>query len=341
MLKCALMVSLAGAASVFANPAAEIAKKAFASTVLVVIEDAHGQPVLLGSGFVLREHAIVTNMHVVEGASQGYAKRIDEETKHQIEGILQADNGHDLAVLAVPSLFAPALPIGDSTKLAVGDTVYAVGNPRGLEGTFSAGIVSSIRTIDSQKILQITAPISPGSSGGAVLNERGEVVGVAVATLQDGQNLNFAIPASYLSTMKLAAKPVPFASASKKPGAVPRLAPAKSPSDFVDQFVADLATNNVDTQLRYYAERTNYYEFGPVNKTAISRDLRSDIKTWPNRSYSIRGTPTITLANNGFTAQFPMAYRLAGTKGVSSGLLEMTLEAEFDQHSPQITQIQK
>src|SRR6266478_2202281 len=101
MLRYALIVLLVSTASVFANSAAEIAKKAFASTVLVVIEDAYGQPVLLGSGFVLKEHAIVTNMHVIEGALQGYAKQVGDDTKHKLEGILQADNSHDLAVLSV------------------------------------------------------------------------------------------------------------------------------------------------------------------------------------------------------------------------------------------------
>ncbi len=190
-----------------AGSAAEIAKGAFGSTVLVVTEDAHGQPLSLGSGFVLRDGAIVTNMHVIEGASRGYIKQIDSKTKHNIEGILRADNRHDLAVLSVPSLSAPAVRLGDSTKLAVGDTVYAVGNPRGLEGTFSQGIISSVRTFDSETILQITAPISPGSSGGPVLNDRGEVVGVAVATFKGGQNLNFAVPASYLAGVALAVKP--------------------------------------------------------------------------------------------------------------------------------------
>ena len=342
MLRCALIVSLAGAASAFANTAAEIAKRAFASTVLVVIENGNGQPLLLASGFVVREHAIVTNMHVIERASQGFAKQIDSETKHKLEGILQADSSHDLAVLLVPSLSAPALPIGDSTKLAVGDTVYAVGNPRGLEGTFSQGIVSGIRKIDSETILQITAPISPGSSGGPILNEQGEVVGVAVATFEDGQNLNFAIPASYLSTMNLAERPLPLASAAKKhTGARPNSTLVKSPLDFVEQFAADLATNDVDTQLRYYADRTDYYEFSRANKATVSRDLRGDIKTWPNRTYSIRGTPEITPTNNGFVAQFPMAYKLGGTKGVSTGLLEMTFEAQFDGETPQITQIHK
>jgi len=340
-LQCALIVWIAGSASVFANSAAEIAKEAFASTVLVVIEDANGEPVLLGSGFVIREHTIVTNMHVIEGAYQGYVKQIDSETKHKLEAVLQSDSSHDLAVLSVPSLSAPALPIGDSTKLAVGDTVYAVGNPRGLEGTFSQGIVSSIRHIDSATLLQITAPISPGSSGGPILNERGEVVGVAVATFKDGQNLNFAIPASYLSTTNLAEKHLPFALAPKKPVAVPSSTLAQSPSDFIQRFVTDLASNDLGRQLRYYADRIRYYEFGRVDKAAVSRDLRSDIKTWPNRTYSIPGSAKITVTDNGFTAQFPMSYSLAGTKGVSTGILEMSIEAEMDGQIPRITQIHK
>src|SRR5881397_2515251 len=126
-----LIIWLATIVSAYGSPAAEIAKKAFASTVLIVIEDDHGQPLSLGSGFVLRDGAIVTNMHVIEGASRGYIKQIDNKTKHNIEGILRADNRHDLAVLSVPSLSAPAVRLGDSTKLAVGDTIYAVGNPRG------------------------------------------------------------------------------------------------------------------------------------------------------------------------------------------------------------------
>jgi hypothetical protein len=70
-----------------------------------------------------------------------------------------------------------------------------------LEGTFSQGIVSSIRQIGSDKLLQITAPISPGSSGGPVLNSKGEVIGVSVATFRGGQNLNFAIPSNYLKDL--------------------------------------------------------------------------------------------------------------------------------------------
>lgn len=85
--------------------------------------------------------------------------------------------------------------------MQVGATVYAVGNPRGLEGTFSDGIISSIRPVGSDKLIQITAPLSPGSSGGPVLNIKGEVIGVSFSYIQKGQNLNFAIPSNYLNQL--------------------------------------------------------------------------------------------------------------------------------------------
>jgi hypothetical protein len=91
--------------------------------------------------------------------------------------------------------------------VAVGDEVYVVGNPQGLEGTFSQGIVSSVRQVGPDSLLQITAPISPGSSGGPVLSAQGKVIGVAVATFRGGQNLNFAVPASYLTPLLANHKP--------------------------------------------------------------------------------------------------------------------------------------
>jgi hypothetical protein len=96
---------------------------------------------------------------------------------------------------------APSLLLGDSGNAKVGDEVYVVGNPLGLEGTFSSGIISGIRQVDKDKLFQITAPISPGSSGGPVLNKSGMVIGIAVASYQGGQNLNFAIPSSYLESI--------------------------------------------------------------------------------------------------------------------------------------------
>jgi hypothetical protein len=181
------------------------------------MEDSNGQPLAMGSGFVVKDGIVATNLHVVEGASRGYAKLADRKDKFKVSGTVGTDAARDIVLLAVEDLKAPALTLGDSNQVAVGDAVYAVGNPRGLEGTFSAGIISSIRKVGDDSLLQITAPISPGSSGGPVVNSKGEAVGVSVATFKGGQNLNFAIPSSYLTTlMATPTKLVKFAGGAKE-----------------------------------------------------------------------------------------------------------------------------
>ena len=207
---------LVGEHSANAYTVQEIAKKSTGSTLLLVMEDANGQPLAFGSGFPVRNGEVASNLHVVKGAVRGYAQLVDQNTKHDIEGIVAVDPKRDLVVLKISSADLPGLPLGDSDVVQIGESVYAVGNPRGLEGTFSQGIVSSIREVGTDKLLQITAPISPGSSGGPVLNSKGEVIGVSVATFKGGQNLNFAIPVNYLKTLL------------EKPGPVKPLAQAKS-----------------------------------------------------------------------------------------------------------------
>ena len=211
---CGAFLVLVGASSAHAQTAQEIAKKAFGSTVLLVMDDANGQPLSLGTGFFVRDGEIASNLHVVEGAARGYAKLVGQKTKYDIEGITAVDAERDLIVLKISASRSQALPLGSSDAVQVGESVFAVGNPQGLEGTFSQGIVSSIREVGSDKLLQITAPISPGSSGGPVLNGKGEVIGVSVATFRGGQNLNFAIPSDYLKALLAKAGPAkPFAQA--------------------------------------------------------------------------------------------------------------------------------
>jgi len=165
---------------------------------LIVVENDVGQPVSLGSGFIVRDGVIATNLHVIEGGSRGYAKLIGKSEKLSIEGTVGIDPVHDLALVQILGGRGGTLSLSTNDAAEVGELVYAVGNPQGLEGTFSQGIVSGIRTVKSDRLLQITAPISPGSSGGPVLNSRGEIIGVAVATFRGGQNLNFAVPVEYL-----------------------------------------------------------------------------------------------------------------------------------------------
>ena len=197
----------------------QIAQKAFRSTVLLVMEDANGQPLSLGSGFFVKDGQIATNLHVVEGAARGYAKLVGKETKFNIDGYTAIDEKRDMIILKVTTFGVQSILLGNSDFAQVGETVYAVGNPRGLEGTFSDGIISSIRPVGSDKLIQMTAPLSPGSSGGPVLNRKGEVIGVSVLTIRDGQNLNFAIPSNYLKKLLIKVgytKPLSQAQSAKR-----------------------------------------------------------------------------------------------------------------------------
>ena len=214
-----LILLLCGIPPANAQTPQQIAKKAFGSTVLLVMEDANGQPISLGSGFFVRNGQIATNLHVVEGAARGYAKLVGQKTKYDIEGITAIDRQRDLVILKVSVFGQQVLSLGDSDTVQVGESVYAVGNPRGLEGTFSQGIISSIREVGTDKLLQITAPISPGSSGGPVLNGVSDVIGVSVATFRGGQNLNFAIPSTYLRTLLAQLGPAKPLSQAKSPKA--------------------------------------------------------------------------------------------------------------------------
>ena len=180
-----------------------IAQKALASTVYLRGYDVDGKELGAGSGFFVGTDKVATNHHVITGAVSIYAKIVGEEEWYVVESIAATDETHDLAVLKLSGITAPALPLTDSDAVQVGDSVYAVGNPERLEGTFSEGIISSIRGEGNNKWIQMTASISPGSSGGAVLNNKGKVIGVATASHPgaEAENLNFAVPSNYLKAL--------------------------------------------------------------------------------------------------------------------------------------------
>ncbi len=192
----------------YAQTARQIAGNTFPSVVLLVMQDANGQTLSLGSGFFVESDVVATNLHVIEKARKGYAKIIGENRKFDVVGCVGVDIRRDLALLKLGGANAPGLRLADSAEVAIGDEVYVVGNPRGLEGTFSSGIVSGIRRLGGDTLLQITAPISPGSSGGPVLDSLGRVIGIASGTFKMGENLNFAIPAGYLTLLLQSKKPI-------------------------------------------------------------------------------------------------------------------------------------
>lgn len=196
-----LLVKLMFVSIAWGLTAQQIAKQVFPSIVLLVMEDANGQPISMGSGFFVRDNIVATNSHVIEDAVGGYAKIVQQKAKYDISGTVGIDRNVDLVLLAIKGAKAGSLGLGDSSQVQVGDEIYAVGNPLGLEGTFSKGMVSGVRPIGSETVFQVTAPISPGSSGGPMVNTQGQVIGITVATFQGGQNLNFAIPSYYLNSL--------------------------------------------------------------------------------------------------------------------------------------------
>ena len=196
----------------------DIAEKALAATVYLEMQDSNGKTLGFGSGFFVKPNLIATNYHVIAGAASGTAKLVGKYTTYKIEGWTATDETNDLALLKVSVSGIKPLPFGNSDAVKTGETVYVAGNPKGLEGTFSDGIISSRRDRYTKERFQMTAPISPGSSGGPVLNSKGEVIGVSVAAHRDldAQNLNFAIPSNYLKTLLTLSKPARPLSQSKQ-----------------------------------------------------------------------------------------------------------------------------
>jgi|GEM_PF-1584459 len=155
----------------------------------------------LGSGFFLPDGRIATNRHVVQNSARVEAvtqdsRRLGTATYAEAVGGPTAD----LAIL--PRITNPPATLNLARALPeVGEAVVVIGAPEGLSNTVSTGIVSAIRRIEGRTLVQISAPISHGSSGGPVLNMRGEVIGVSVSVLSEGQNLNFAVPVTELSRL--------------------------------------------------------------------------------------------------------------------------------------------
>jgi hypothetical protein len=186
---------------------AEIARRATPAVVLI-----RAGANRLGTGFVVSPRGLIaTNLHVVAGAAEAVVTLADGRVFRDPE-VLGYDKAHDIAVLHVPADDLPALTLTGLAGVHPGDRVVAIGHPLGLGNTVSDGLVSGVRVVDeSMTLLQISAPIAPGSSGGPLLDERGSVIGIATLIVTQGQNLNFGVPATYLGPILLSGTPRPLA----------------------------------------------------------------------------------------------------------------------------------
>jgi tetratricopeptide (TPR) repeat protein len=182
----------------------ELVKRIKPSAVAIETFDSKDNTIARGSGFFIAADRVITNRHVIERSSRVEIHLLDGK-KFPVRGVLAVDGEGDLALLAVdvPRGLAPPLPLVRSAPQE-GESIVVIGNPYGLEGSVSNGIVSAVREISGYgKIIQITASISPGSSGSPVVNMAGQVIGVATLQAAEGQNLNFAVPAERISQLKI------------------------------------------------------------------------------------------------------------------------------------------
>jgi len=194
----------AGTANAQGDFLPELVKRIKPSAVAIETFDAKDTTVARGSGFFITPERIITNRHVIERSTRAEIHLLDGK-KFPVRGVLAVDGEGDLALLQVdvPKALAIPLPIVRAVPQE-GESIVVIGNPYGLEGSVSNGIVSAVREISGYgKIIQITASISPGSSGSPVVNMAGQVIGIATLQAAEGQNLNFAVPSERISQLRV------------------------------------------------------------------------------------------------------------------------------------------
>ena len=188
---------------VYALTPDQVFKKVKNSIVVVKTLDVHGKVKAQGSGVLLPSGKIATNRHVVKG---GVSYLVGRGTQFTPATLYAEDGEKDICLLKAKNIGGQPVQIGSTASLKVGSPVYAVGAPMGLELSLSNGIVSQLRA-GLPPLIQTTAAISPGSSGGGLFDGEGRLVGLTTLYLKDGQSLNFALPVEWLAEIKPGRKP--------------------------------------------------------------------------------------------------------------------------------------
>ena len=180
----------------------EINAKCSPAVFYIEIYDIKNKPIKTGSGFFIDDSGVaVTNYHVVRGAARAVITTYDG-SEYEVSGIYDYDAISDIALLQINGSGFATLEMGDSDAVVTGQKAYAIGSPLGFTNTLSDGIVSSAsRMLDGVSYIQTTAPISPGSSGGALLDGTGKVIGITTMTAVDAQNLNIAVPINFVQLL--------------------------------------------------------------------------------------------------------------------------------------------
>jgi hypothetical protein len=181
--------------SVLALTASQVYEQVKDSVVVVKAYDRQGKPMGQASGVMLPTGEVITNYHVVK---TGVRYLVSQGKKGVPATVKAGDPDKDLCLLTAPGLSAKPARLGKAARLKVGEPVYAVGAPQGLELSLSEGIVSQLRG-GPPPLIQTTVAISQGSSGGGLFNAEGELVGITTFYLKDSQSLNFAVPVEWIA----------------------------------------------------------------------------------------------------------------------------------------------
>jgi hypothetical protein len=179
----------------------QVVERVSPAAVSILVGKGDGQVAGVASGVIVRSDGVIlTANHVVKGMREVQVRLKSGEIYDQVE-LIASDERRDVAALRIPATGLPVLPIGNSANAASGATVFVVSNAVGLPWTASSGILSARRMADDvpgagsgYRILQFTAPLSPGSSGGVLVDAEARILGIVVGSLTVGQNVNFAVP---------------------------------------------------------------------------------------------------------------------------------------------------
>lgn len=267
------------------------------SVVVILTRNEKGETIAQGSGVVISDEGIiVTNYHVFSGGEkitirQGY-NFIDKCI------IIGSDISKDILLIkSVGNNIFPAIKLGDSDNLRVGQRVYAIGTPLGEENSMSEGIVSGIR--DKGKYIQITASISPGSSGGAVVNQYGELIGISTMTLLEGQNINYAIPVNDILKVSIKEQDKLTITANEYLNNA-YTADKESKFDLAIYYYTKYLEIMPDGADIYLRRATDFYNLKQLIKCL--NDYSSYIELKPNdcAGYMMRGTRYHEIGNNDF-----------------------------------------
>lgn len=186
--------------------ASEVFEKVSSSVVVIMTYDSLGRGQNLGSGAVLEDGVVVTNCHVIKGATTIHVAH--QRIKYPAT-LRHCDWDRDICTLSVAGFKGHAVTKGSTSRLKIGAKVYVIGAPKGLELTLSDGLISGLRPVSGGQYLQITAPISPGSSGGGLFDDKGELIGLPTFYLTEGQQLNFAVPVEWINELPIRNTPLP------------------------------------------------------------------------------------------------------------------------------------